>query len=147
MSNKIIFKLILIPLVVILLLGGILIYFSINGQPKTIATYEQVWDVIEKKGIIPTDTTEMFKEGWKDSRSETLQKALTFKNPDLKTNISQIIIAYYWALIKFSKSPANKGFFRKQLISICYDLLFRFPLARKYYKGKIKGKNHQNFKF
>lgn len=82
MSNKINFKLILIPLVVILLLGGILIYFSINGQPKTIATYEQVWDVIEKKGIIPTDTTEMFKEGWKDSRSETLQKALTFKNPD-----------------------------------------------------------------
>ena len=35
--------------------------------------------------------------------------------------------------------------FRKQHISTCYDLLFRFPLARKYYKGKIKGKNYQNF--
>ena len=31
-------KLILIPVVVVLLLGAILIYFAINGQPKTVAT-------------------------------------------------------------------------------------------------------------
>ncbi len=88
---KINLKLILIPLAVVLLLGGILIYFSINGQSKTIATYEQVWETIENKGIIPTDTTEMFKEAWKDrndSKGETLQKALTFKNPDFNINFN-----------------------------------------------------------
>ena len=92
MSNKINFeliktnlKLILIPVVVVLLLGGILLYFSINGQPKTVATYEQVWTAVENQGITPTDTTEMFKTAWKernDSKGETLQKALTFINPD-----------------------------------------------------------------
>ena len=92
MRNKIDFeliktnlKLILIPVVVILLLGGILLYFSINGQPKTVATYEQVWAAVENHGITPTDTTEMFKTAWKernDSKGETLQKALTFMNPD-----------------------------------------------------------------
>ncbi|MBQ7045370.1 MAG: hypothetical protein IJN65_02635 [Clostridia bacterium] len=92
MSNKINFelikinlKLILMPVVVVLFLGGILLYFFINGQPKTVATYEQVWTAIENKGIIPTDTTEMFKTAWKernDSKGETLQKALTFINPD-----------------------------------------------------------------
>ena len=79
------FKLIIIPIVVVLLLGGILLYFSINGQPKTIATYEQVWAAIENQGITPTDTTEMFKTAWierNDSKGETLQKALTFINPD-----------------------------------------------------------------
>ena len=82
MSNKSNLKLVLLPIVVVLLLGGILIYFFINGQPKPVATYEQVWSAVENQGIIPTDTTKMFIEAWNDSRSETLQKALTFKNPD-----------------------------------------------------------------
>lgn len=83
------FKLIIIPIVVVLLLGGIILYFSVNGQSKTVATYEQVWEAVENQGITPTDTTEMFKAAWKDrndSKGETLQKALTFKNPDF--NIS-----------------------------------------------------------
>ncbi len=78
-------KLILFPIVVVLLLGGILLYFFINGQPKTVAAYEQVWEAVENQGITPTDTTEMFKTAWKDrndSKGETLQKALTFINPD-----------------------------------------------------------------
>lgn len=83
------FKLIIIPIVVVLLLGGVILYFSVNGQSKTVATYEQVWEAVENQGITPTDTTEMFKAAWKernDSKGETLQKALTFKNPDF--NIS-----------------------------------------------------------
>lgn len=87
-------KLILIPIVVILLLGAILIYFAINGQPKTIATYEQVWAAVENQGIVPTDTTEMFKEKLKDnndSKGETLQKALTFINPDNGINFNFFI--------------------------------------------------------
>lgn len=79
---KIYLKLILLPIVVVLLLAGILTYFFINGQPKTVATYEQVWSAVENQGITPTDTTEMFKKGWNDSRSESLEKALTFIIPD-----------------------------------------------------------------
>jgi len=78
-------KLILFPIVVVLLLGGILLYFSINGKPKAVATYEQVWAAVENQGITPTDTTEMFKAVWKernDSKGETLRKALTFMNPE-----------------------------------------------------------------
>lgn len=74
-------KLILIPVVVVLLLGAILIYFAINGQPKTVATYEQVWAAVENQGIVPTDTTEMFKEKLKennDSKGEHLQKCINF---------------------------------------------------------------------
>lgn len=101
MSNKINFellktnlKLILIPVVVVLLLGGILLYFSINGKPKTVATYEQVWTTVENQGITPTDTTEMFKTAWNeknDSKSKTLQKALTFINPDSGINFNFFI--------------------------------------------------------
>lgn len=87
-------KLILIPVIVVLLLGAILIYFAINGQPKTVATYEQVWKAIENQGIVPTDTTEMFKEKLKennDSKGEHLQKALTFINPDSGINFNFFI--------------------------------------------------------
>lgn len=80
------FKLVLFPIVVVLLLGGILLYFSINGQPKDVASYEQVWEAVENQGIAPTDTTEMFQNAWKernDSKGETLRRALTFMNPDL----------------------------------------------------------------
>lgn len=87
-------KLILIPVVVVLLLGAILIYFAINGQPKTVATYEQVWAAVENQGIVPTDTTEMFKEKLKennDSKGEHLQKALTFINPDSGINFNFFI--------------------------------------------------------
>ena len=82
---KVNFKLVLIPVIVVLLLGGILLYFFVNGQPKTVATYEQVWKAVENQGITPMDTTEMFITAWKgrnDSKGETLQKALTFINPD-----------------------------------------------------------------
>lgn len=82
---KVNLKLILIPIVVILLLGSILIYFFINGQSKTVATYEQVWTAVENQGITPTDTTEMFITAWKDkndSKGDSLQKALTFMLPD-----------------------------------------------------------------
>ena len=87
-------KLILIPVVVVLLLGAILIYFAINGQPKIVATYEQVWAAVENQGIVPTDTTEMFKEKLKennDSKGEHLQKALTFINPDSGINFNFFI--------------------------------------------------------
>ena len=47
------FKLIIIPIVVVLLLGGIILYFSVNGQSKTVATYEQVWEAVENQGIPP----------------------------------------------------------------------------------------------
>ena len=77
-----------------LLLGAILIYFAINGQPKIVATYEQVWAAVENQGIVPTDTTEMFKEKLKennDSKGEHLQKALTFINPDSGINFNFFI--------------------------------------------------------
>ena len=98
MSNRIDFriiktnlKMILIPIAVVLLLGGILLYFSINGQPKAVATYEQVWTAVENQGITPTDTTEMFKAAWKDredNKGEALQKALTFINPENGINFN-----------------------------------------------------------
>lgn len=91
---KINLKLILIPVVVILLLGAILIYFAINGQPKTVATYEQVWTAVENQEITPTDTTEMFKNAWierNDSKGETLQKAISFINPDSGINFNFFI--------------------------------------------------------
>ncbi len=104
-------KLILLPIMVILLLGGILIYFCVNGQPKEVATYEQVWSTIENHGIIPTDTTNLFKEGWKDNRSETLQKALTFINPDYNINFNFFVFdneksahkarVSYWNYIRY----------------------------------------------
>ena len=113
MSNKINFeliktnlKLILIPVVVVLLLGGILLYFSINGQPKTAATYEQVWTAVENQGIAPTDTTEMFKTAWKernDSKGETLQKALTFINPDSGIDFNFFIFVILQTVNKASK--------------------------------------------
>lgn len=104
-------KLILIPIAVVLLLGGILIYFFTNGQPKTVATHEQVWAAVENQGITPTDTTEMFKEGWNDSRSETLQEALTFINPDGDVNFNFFVFnddksahsarVSYWNYIRY----------------------------------------------
>ena len=78
-------KLILFSVAVILLLSGILTYFFINGQSRAVATYEQVWTAVENQGFVPTDTTEMFRKAWKDrndNKGETLQKALTFINPD-----------------------------------------------------------------
>lgn len=121
MSNKINFeliktnfKLVLIPVVVVLLLGCILLYFSINGQPKTVATYEQVWAAAENQGITPTDTTEMFEAAWKDrndSNGETLQRALTFINPDSGINFNFFIFdddksahaarVSYWTYLRY----------------------------------------------
>ena len=59
-------------------------------------------------------------------------------NPDLKTNISQIIIAYYWALIKFSKSPANKGFFANNLFQFVMTYYFVFPLPESIIRAKLR---------
>lgn len=87
-------KLILIPVIVVIFLGGILFYFSENGQPKTVATFEQVWTSVENHGITPSDTTEMFKSKWKernDSKYESLQKALTFLKPDSGINFNFLV--------------------------------------------------------
>lgn len=83
--NKTNAKLIVFPIAVVLLSGGIILYFLLNGQPKAVATYEQVWKAVEHQGVTPTDTTELFQSAWKnkgDNKGETLQKALTFINPD-----------------------------------------------------------------
>lgn len=121
-------KLILIPLVTVLLLAGILIYFSVNGQPKTVATYEQVWTVIENHGITPTDTTDMFKTAWNernDSKGETLEKALTFINPDSGINFNFFVFnddksahaarVSYWSYLRddsgrFGSSSTNQEY-------------------------------------
>ena len=84
-------KLFLLPIVALLLLGGILICLCANGQPKAVATYEQVWAAIENQGVIPTDSTELFKTTWKDrndSKGDTLQKALTFIHKDSGINFN-----------------------------------------------------------
>ncbi len=104
-------KLIVLPIVVVLLLGGIFVYFLINGQPKAIATYEQVWAAIEKQGITPTDTTDLFKDGWKDDRSDALQNALTFINPNDDINFNFFVFddensahqarIAYWNYLKY----------------------------------------------
>lgn len=41
-----------------LLLGAMLIYVFVAGQPKTPATPEQVWDVLVSQGYEPIDVTE-----------------------------------------------------------------------------------------
>lgn len=79
-------KLILFPIVVVLLLGGILGYLFVNGQPRTEAAYEQVRQAAKNQGFTPIDTTELFKEAWKDSRSASLKKALTFQSGDTDFN-------------------------------------------------------------
>ncbi len=111
MKHKANLKLILFPIVAVLLLGGIMGYFLVNGQPRTIATYEQVWAAIEKQGITPTDTTEMFKDGWEDNRSEALQRALTFIDPNDDINFNFFVFenensahqarVAYWNYLKY----------------------------------------------
>ncbi|MBE6709322.1 MAG: hypothetical protein E7578_08800 [Ruminococcaceae bacterium] len=101
MSNKFNFELIkknlrfiLFPIIVLTLLGSILIYFFINGQPKTVATYEQVWKAVEDQGFSPTDTTKMFRDAWKDkndSKGKAIQRALTFIDPDNGINFNFFI--------------------------------------------------------
>lgn len=59
-------------------------------------------------------------------------------NRNLKTNISQIIIAYYWALIKFSKSLANKGFFANNLFQLVMTYYFLFPLPESIIRAKLR---------
>lgn len=100
---------ILLPLVVVLLLCSILAYFFNNGQPKTVATYEQVWNAVENQGFTPSDTTDLFKDGWNDGRSKSLQKALTFQSGDKNFNFfifdtdkaASNARASYWTYIRY----------------------------------------------
>ncbi len=111
MKHKANLKLILFPIVVVLLLGAIIGYFLVNGQPRTVASYDQVWTAIEKQGITPTDTTELFKDGWKDNRSEALQKAITFIDPNGDVNFNFFVFenensahqarVAYWNYLKY----------------------------------------------
>lgn len=104
-------KFIWIPTVVVSLLSGILIYFSIYGQARTVATYERVWTTIENHGITPTDTTELYRDAWNDFRKEALQKALTFKEPNSATSFNFFVFddeqsahstrAAYWSYLRY----------------------------------------------
>jgi hypothetical protein len=84
-------KLFLIPIAALLLLGGIFIFIFTNGRPKTVATYAQVWSAVEKHGIAPTDSTDLFRAAWNDkndSKGESLLSALTFIHKDSGVNFN-----------------------------------------------------------
>ena len=70
-------SMIVIPILTVILLGAILIYFFVNGKPKTPATTEQVRDAIISFGYEPQDITEQYHN----------------ENPDLKQNLNNCIIA------------------------------------------------------
>lgn len=67
-------RIILFSVLVIGLLGGMLVYISIEGQPKPIATAEAVTDILESKEYIVYDLTEDFREEWE--AGDRLQYAL-----------------------------------------------------------------------
>ncbi|MBP3692774.1 MAG: hypothetical protein J6I80_05970 [Clostridia bacterium] len=101
-------KLILLPIAVVVLLGGILLYFAINGQPKTVASYEQAKQAMENRGFTPIDSTDVFKESW-GNNSAILDKAISFEQGEQKMHFfvltsdkaAQSIRASYWSYLRF----------------------------------------------
>lgn len=104
-SNK---QLIIFPVAVTVLLLGILVFLFINGQPKTVATYEQVWQAAEDRGFYPIDSTEAFKESWGDS-GDSLKQSLSFELGSTKFNFfvldseksAQSIRTAYWRHLRY----------------------------------------------
>lgn len=101
-------KLILLPIVVVVLLGGNLIYFAINGQPKTVASYETVWQAIENRGFTPVDSTQVFKESW-GNNSSILEKSVSFELGEQKLHFfilssdktAQSVRSSYWSYLRY----------------------------------------------
>lgn len=55
------------------LIGIIVIIFSLTNNPKTPATAEQVWNIIETQGFEPVDTTQLYKDDWGENGNILLQ--------------------------------------------------------------------------
>lgn len=65
-----------------ILLGIILIVWSITNHPKTPATAEQVWNILEAQGFEPVDTTQSYIEEWGEN-SSMLQQAIGTETEDI----------------------------------------------------------------
>ena len=70
-----------LPYSVVIIAAAIFVCFSVFGQTKEVATYEQVWNAVEDKGYVPIDRTEHYIEVWGDSLPG-LEKALMFRDGD-----------------------------------------------------------------
>ena len=101
-------RFILFPIIVTAVLAAIWIYLSVHGQPKDIASYEQVWAASESRGFNPIDTTEVFIEAWGEN-SKGLEKSLSFQNGDTKLHYfifdsdkkASSIRASYWSYLRY----------------------------------------------
>lgn len=84
--NKRNLNLIIFPIIVVLLLGTIYAVIFSKWKVKTPATYEQVWDVLEDNGYTPIDSTEHFRENWKEQNASkgVLNKAVTVQEDDIR---------------------------------------------------------------
>ena len=108
MSIKHNLKFILFPIIVVAMLAAIWGYLAIHGQPKAIATYEQVWSAAEERGFTPVDSTDAFIEAWGEN-SDGLEKALSFQTGEKKLHFfvfdsdkkAHSIRASYWSYLRY----------------------------------------------
>ena len=100
--------------------------------PASSLTVSQIPDLLTQEKIKSNSVSSS------SSRVSNIGALYFFENSDLKTNISQIIIAYYWALIKSSKSTANKGFFANNLFQFVMTYYFVFPLPESIIRAKLR---------
>lgn len=75
-------KLILFPILVVTLLAVILIVVFTKGHPKTPATVENVFNVIESNGFVGANITGDYQKKW-DMGNE-LQNAIAFEDGDIR---------------------------------------------------------------
>ena len=69
------------------LIGGLalLINQMANGHPKSTASPEQVWEVLEDQGYDPFDSLQPYKEKW-TSIKDKINTAITVQKDDLQFN-------------------------------------------------------------
>ena len=78
-------NLIKISIVLGVLIGIIVIVFSITNNPKTTVTSEKVWDILEIQGFEPVDTTQLYRDDWKVD-GNILLEAVSIQTDDISFN-------------------------------------------------------------
>lgn len=72
------------------MLGGfvlicVVLVYGITHNPKTVATADSVWSVLENNGYEPIDSTQEYKDQWADN-SGRVSKAVTAIDGDINFN-------------------------------------------------------------
>lgn len=65
------------------LIGIIVIVFSITNNPKTPATADQVWTILETQGFEPADTTQLYKDEW-GNIGNSLSEVVSMESGDIR---------------------------------------------------------------